>query len=100
MRILSIAAGVLVGVLSATRAVADPSYPLAADDPANASGWRPPPSPTAGVRSFAPVAAKDWLKPAGGATGEGAAMKGMDMKGMPGMSKGSMSGMPGMGGGK
>ncbi len=100
MRILSFAAGVLVGVLIATSAVADPSYPLAADDPANGSGWRPPPSSTAGVQSFAPVEARDWLKPVGATTGQDGAMKGMDMKGMPGMGGGSMSGMPGMGGGK
>ena len=100
MRILSFAAGLLVGVLIATSAVADPWYPLAADDPANGSGWRPPPSSTAGVQSLTPVEARDWLKPAGGATGQDGAMRGMDMKGMSGMGGGSMSGMPGMGGGK
>ena len=99
MRILSFAAGVLVGVI-ATSAVADPSYPLAADDPANGSGWRPPPPSTAGVQSFTPIEARDWLKPGGGATGPGGAMKGMDMKGMSGTAGGSMSGMPGMRGDK
>lgn len=86
MRILSIAAGVLVGVLCSTFAVADPSYPLAADDPSNGSGWRPPPSPIAGVQSFAPVDAKDWLKPDQGSASQGGdTILGTDMRGMPGM---------------
>ncbi len=85
MRLPHTVAGVLAGLLAASCAVADPSRPLAADDPAQGSGWRPPPSPTAGVRSFAPVAAKDWLK-SGGASGDsGGAMGGMDMKAMPDM---------------
>ena len=116
MRILPITAGVLVGVLSATFAVADPSYPLAADDPANGSGWRPPSSPTAGLKAFSPAETKDWLQlnkdvtpsgaSAGGMSGMGGdmkGMKGMDGKSPPssaskkGVPRRSMPGMPGMG---
>ena len=117
MRFLSIAAGILAGVASVTGTLADPTAPLAADDPTIGSGWRPPPSPTVGVENFSPVEAKDWLTlnkdeaNSGGSmkgmTMKGMGMKGMDMKGMPGMGgassgsdKGSMQGMPGMGGGK
>ena len=39
MRLPHTVAGVLAGLLAASCAVADPSRPLAADDPAQGSGW-------------------------------------------------------------
>ncbi len=94
----------LIGVMSGC-AVDGPSR---LPDPANPSlstHWRPPPSPTAGLETYRPVAARDWLQQnsAPGAVGAMGGMK--DMKSMPGMKsmnggmKG-MGGMPGMGGGK
>lgn len=113
-----ILAAALVALASPSCASADPSALLAPGNPENSSGWTPPPPPTAGLKSFAPVKTKDWLQlnrdvtPAageamGGMQGMGG-MKGMGaMSGMGGMSgnggKGGMSGMPGMsgmGGGK
>ncbi len=104
----------LVGLSFATCALASPDSLLAPDDPAISSGWRPPPSPTAGLKPFAPVGTKDWIQlnrdvtpAAGDSMGRMPAMGGMGgmsgMGGEPGSGKhpkGGMSGMPGMGGGK
>lgn len=123
MRSAIILAAALVGLTVASSAFARSVSLLAPDNPRNSSGWRPPPSPTAGLKSFAPVETKDWLElnrditPTAGDSMSMGGMKGMKgmggMKGMdsmPGMgaskpgagkeSKGGMSGMPGMGGGK
>lgn len=115
MRSLVTLVAAAFGLATATCALAGSASLLAPDDPANASGWRPPPSPTAGLKSYAPVEVKDWIKLNQNVTETGggsmAGMKGM--KGMGGMGaatpdagqdpKGGMSGMPGMpgmGGGK
>lgn len=111
MRSLVTLVAAAFGLATATCALADPASLLAPDDPVNASGWRPPPSPTAGLKSYAPVEVKDWIKLNQDVTETGGSMGGMGgMKGMGGMdagkpaagqdSKGGMPGMPGMGGGK
>lgn len=71
-------------------------------DPSSSTHWRPPPSPTDGLETYAPVAARDWLRqnasPSGGGT-----MGGMkSMPAMKGVSSGMkvMDGVPAMGGGK
>ena len=91
----------LIGVMSAC-AVDGPSRLLDPANPSLSTHWRPPPSPTAGLETYKPVAARDWLQQ-NSAPGAGGSMGGMkDMPGMKGMSDGmkGMGGMPGMGGGK
>lgn len=77
----------LIGVISGC-AVDGPSRLLDPANPSLSRPWRPPPSPTAGLETYRPVAARDWLqqnsKPA-----EGGSMGGMkDMPGMKGMGGG------------
>ena len=88
----------LIGV-AAGCAGDNPSRLLDPANPSLSTHWRPPPSPTAGLETYAPVAARNWLRqntlPSGGGT-----MSGMkSMPAMKGMSSG-MDGMPAMGGGK
>ena len=119
MRFLALSTLVFAGLAFASPSVADPSSLLAPDDPSYSSGWRPPASPTAGLKPFAPAETKDWLQMNKNVTPSGASMGGMsgmsgmnsdDMKGMEGMDKkpssgsgaakagGSMDAMPGMSG--
>jgi hypothetical protein len=119
MHSLALSTLVLAGLASASPSVADPSSLLAPDDPSYSSSWRPPASPTAGLKPFAPAETKDWLQMNKNVTPSGASMGGMsgmsgmssdDMKGMKGMEKkpsaasgsaktgGSMDAMPGMSG--
>ena len=97
----------LIGVMSGC-AVEGPSRLLDPANPSLSTHWRPPPSPTAGLETYKPVAARDWLQQ-NSAPGGGSAMGGMknmpgmkSMPGMKGMSGGmkGMGGMPGMGSGK
>ncbi len=108
--VFAAAAGlVAAGCLAASAA---PAGLLDADNPAIGSHWKPPASPTAGLKVFAPVEPKDWrtlnqdVAPASSRGGT----SGMDMSGkgnMPGMGskpsartaptgEGAMGAMPGM----
>lgn len=75
----------LIGVMSGCSANG-PSRLFDPADPTISTHWRPPPSPTAGLQSYSPVEAKDWVKQNQAPAGAG--------------SMGGMKGMPGMGGGQ
>ena len=116
MIVLWISTAFIAGLALSSPSIADPYALLAPDDASHSSGWRPPASPTAGLKPFSPVETKDWIQlnravtPSGVSTGgmsNMGGMKGMDVKGMAGKPSrnaappnddNSMKGMPGMSG--